>query len=295
MSIRRPIPSARSINTPAVSKVIPSWRIEMRRAACLLACCLTGGGIHAAEGTVSPAGDTVPVNLLRIELTFDRLFEAPLDMRHVHLYDEHGEEIRDAFLDQPLPAADGHGVTILMHPGRIKSGVGPAMALGPALSAGSNVRLVISAPNLRQPLVKRWRVTAAEHERLAPARWKLDLPQAGSTTPLSIRLPSTMNTGAAQMIAIGTTDGGRLPGKSGFVPNSDVWRFTPAKAWRAGAYVLRVHPDIEDAAGNRLCAAFEEAHQSRLRCDDEAQIDFLIDKRHADSGPPRSARLRARP
>jgi hypothetical protein len=248
----------------------------MRHLACLLACCLSAGGIRAAEGTVSPAGDTVPANLLRIELSFDRVFEAPLDMRHVHLYDEHGDEISDAFLDQPLPAADGRGVTILMHPGRIKSGLGPATLLGPALSADTNVKLVISVPTLRQPLVKQWRVVAAEHDRLTPARWKLDLPQAGGTTPLSIRLPSAMNAGAAQLIAIGTSDGGRLPGKATFVPNSDVWKFTPAKAWRPGSYILRVHPDIEDAAGNRLCAAFEEAHQSRLRCDDEARIDFRI-------------------
>jgi hypothetical protein len=267
----------------------------MHRAACLLACCLVGGGIHAAEGTVSPAGATVPANLLRIELTFDHASDIPFDMRHVHLYDEHGDTISDAFLDQPLPAADGHSVTILLHPGRIKSGVGPAMALGPALNVGADVKLVISAPDLRQPLVKHWRVTAAEHDRLAPAQWQLDLPRAGGNMPLSIRLPSAMNAGTAQLIAVGTPDGGRLRGKSEFVPDSDVWRFTPAKPWRAGAYVLRVHPDIEDAAGNRLCAAFEEAHQSRLRCDDEARIDFMIDKRHVDSGALQSVGFRARP
>jgi hypothetical protein len=248
----------------------------MLRFAFWLACCLTGGGIHAAEGSVSPAGDTVPANLLRIELSFDRRFDAPLDMRHVRLFDERGEAINDAFLDQPLPAANGRSLTILMHPGRIKSGVGPAMSLGPALTAGASVKLVIDDPSLGRPLVKQWRVTAAEHARLAPARWRLEPPRAGGTTPLSIRLPSAMNAGAAQLIAVGSSSGARLPGKSAFAPDSDVWRFTPTKAWRSGSYILRVHPDIEDAAGNRLCAAFEEAGQSRLRCDQEARVAFVI-------------------
>ena len=35
------------------------------------------------------------------------------------------------------------------------------------------------------------------------------------------------------------------------------WTFTPAAPWAAGDYALRVHPALEDRAGNRFDRLFD--------------------------------------
>src|SRR5213595_282994 len=112
-----------------------NWSAEgsALRARPLLVCICTAAAASAAVGetSISPAGNTVPENLLRIELHLDAQLPAPLDMRHVKLSDREGNAIPDALLDMALPSRDGLDVVILLHPGRIKSGVAPNVALGP--------------------------------------------------------------------------------------------------------------------------------------------------------------------
>jgi hypothetical protein len=59
-------------------------------------------------------------------------------------------------------------------------------------------------------------------------------------------------------------------------PGEREWRFTPARAWRPGKYLLRAHPTLEDPQGNRLCSAFEQAAQSAQQCGEEARRAFII-------------------
>ncbi len=86
--------------------------------------------VALAAASVSPAGDSVPANLLRIELRLDAPLNGPLDMRHVRLFDQHGAEIPAPFLDLALPSLDGRTITVLLHPGRIKTDVRPNVDLG---------------------------------------------------------------------------------------------------------------------------------------------------------------------
>ena len=57
-------------------------------------------------------------------------------------------EIDWPFLDLPLPAADGRRVAILLHPGRVKSGLQANLRRGRALRRGAKVTLVIRHPEL---------------------------------------------------------------------------------------------------------------------------------------------------
>src|SRR5437879_1650774 len=93
--------------------------------------------------TVYPSGSSIPENLLRIELRFSAPLAGTLAMRLVRLLDAERQEIEGAFLDLPLWSADGSRVAFLLHPGRVKSGVGANVTHGRALHAGSNVTLVV--------------------------------------------------------------------------------------------------------------------------------------------------------
>jgi len=65
-----------------------------------------------------------------------------------------GLEMKEPFLDLPLPSRDEKSVTILFHPGRVKSVSGANLTLGRALVAGTTVTLVVNHPALAKPVCK---------------------------------------------------------------------------------------------------------------------------------------------
>jgi len=227
--------------------------------------------------SITPSGAAVPENLLRIEVHLDHPLSAPLDMARVALFDHAGAPIGDAFLDLPLAAPDGRNVTLLLHPGRIKTGVGPNVALGPALRSGETVTLRISDPQLGRPLAQRWRIGPPLRQRLDPRQWRVQAVRCGSRQALRVLLPAALDGAAAGLIAVQAADGSRVTGSARMLAGEREWLFTPVRDWRRGAYVLRVHPQLEDPQGNRMCAAFEEAGQSAQQCRDEGRVAFIID------------------
>ena len=71
-------------------------------------------------------------------------------------------------------------------------------------------------------------------------------------------------------------NGERLNGRAELRAGESEWRFVPARPWQRGSYRLRVHPTLEDPAGNRLCAPFEQKRQSAIDCGGEAVLDFAV-------------------
>lgn len=225
-------------------------------------------------GTVSPSGGSVPANLLRIELRFDQPLPA-LPSRHIVLRGADGEPI-DALLDLALAGKDERSLVVLMHPGRVKQGLGAQQALGRALHEGEQVSITVDDPRLAQPLRHAWRVGPAIDGQIDPASWSLQAPPAGGRAPLVLRLPTPLNASAAELIAVAGPGERRIAGRATWHTGETEWRFIPASPWRAGAYRVRLHPDLEDPAGNRLCAAFEEQRQSTRDCTEGAAIGFII-------------------
>ncbi|GJI93293.1 hypothetical protein RugamoR57_00110 [Duganella caerulea] len=234
-------------------------------------------GLALAGASVTPSGPEVAENLLRIELHFDQPLTAPLDMAHVTLLDSAGAPIRDAFLDLPLADRSGTEATLLLHPGRIKRGVGPNVALGPALRSGESVTLRIDDPQLGRPLEQRWMVMAPLRQRINPQQWTVQTARRGGRGPLRVIVPAALDGAARDQIAVQGPDGLRVPGAATLAAGEREWRFTPARNWRPGTYLLRIHPQLEDPQGNRLCSAFEEGAQSAQRCDAEGKLAFAID------------------
>ncbi|MYM66493.1 hypothetical protein GTP45_06535 [Pseudoduganella sp. FT55W] len=262
-----------STNLPVAWKAILNWRANAGVAAALLVLPLAA----ASATLVTPSGPAVPENLLRIVVHLDAPLSAPLDMQHVQLLDGAGVPIKDAFLDLPLAGRDGKSLTLLLHPGRIKTGVGPNVALGPALHAGQSVMLRIDDPQLGRGVEKRWQVLPPLRQPITPQQWTLAALKRGSREPMRVMLPAALDGDAAPLLALQGPDGRRVEGVARLAPGESEWRFAPARAWRAGKYVLRVHSQLEDPQGNRLCAAFEQAQQSAQQCDDEGRREFIID------------------
>lgn len=236
------------------------------RAALALAQTIAATGHAATAASVTPSGDTVPENLLRIELHLERPLPGPLAMGHVKLLDGDGHDIPGAFLDLPLPGDDGRTIALLLHPGRVKSGIGANLALGRALRAGETVTLVVDDPQLGTPLRKRWHVDTPARQALVGPDMAIDVPRAGTRAALQVRFDTPLTASSVRLLAVRAPDGERVAGSSAFREGETTWRFVPAQPWRAGAHVLMLHPRLEDVAGNRSCAPFEATKLADVEC-----------------------------
>jgi hypothetical protein len=227
---------------------------------------------------VYPSGDSVPENLLRIELRFSAPLWPALRIDQVKLVDLKGVEVKDAFFDLPLPTSDGKKALILLHPGRVKTGVGANIALGRALHDGDSVTLVVNHPALANPFRKHWHVTAFDGESPQPARWTFEPPQSGTRSPLVLHLTKPISSSSEDLIAIRDPNGRQLAGDTCLKYGETEWLFVPTRRWHPGNYAVVVHPDLEDCAGNRSCAPYEANGASRLNDREEAVLPFEISK-----------------
>jgi hypothetical protein len=233
------------------------------------------GAAAAAAATITPSGYEVPANLLRIEVHFERPMPG-IAPQAITLRDGAGKPIAGALLDIVLPDADERTLIVLMQPGRVKHGLGPNLAAGPVLHEGEQISVEVADSRLPHPLIRHWRVGAAVERQLAPAAWRVLAPAPRSKAPLVLVMPSAVNAGAAALIAVADENGRRVAGSARMGAGETEWRFQPAAPWQPGSYQVRVHPELEDPAGNRLCAAFEARLQSRRACDQGATVGFRI-------------------
>lgn len=225
---------------------------------------------------IYPSGETVPENLLRIELRSSSPLRPAVGPGHLRLFTADGAEVENPFLDYALPGADEKRVAILFHPGRVKSGVGANLALGRALRAGEIVTLVVTHPALAGPVRKTWRVTAFDADCPDPSRWTLNLPRPGGRDPLVVTLDAPISAASEAMIAVGTPDGRGLAGSAVLRAGETSWCFTPDHPWRVGRYAVEVHPDLEDSAGNRPGVRFESSPASGVLPAPGATLSFEI-------------------
>ena len=228
----------------------------------------------ASPVEIHPAGPSVPANLLRFELRFDPPERQPFDVERLTLLDGDGHEIPHALLDAALPDTDGRRITVLLDPGRVKTGVGPNLHAGRALQEGATVSLRVAGRERdAAPVVKTWRVTAAAVQPLQPALWRLTAPRRGTRDALTVDLRTPISSAGERLIAVVDARGRRVDGSTALSDGDTTWRFRPSRPWATGLHRLVTHPSLEDPAGNRRCAPFEAPRLSAVACE-AASLEF---------------------
>ena len=102
-------------------------------------------------------------------------------------------------------------------------------------------------------------------QRIRPLGWHL-----------VVHLDAAISSTSQDLIAVRGADGKRVEGVTTLIDSERTWRFAPTRPWRAGHYALMTHPELEDPAGNRICASFEAVQASRIACDGGAAASFSI-------------------
>ena len=163
----------------------------------------------ACAQSVRPTSDTVPENLLRLSVVFDAPPAGPV-LPRLALRLADGSIVAEPFLEQELWSPDGRVLTVLMHPGRVKTGLNASERLGRALRPGERVTVTFDGRPLRT-----WSVTASDETPPEPQRWTVGVPVAGTREPLSVRLDGQVDAFDADLIAVRGPDGARVSGHAG--------------------------------------------------------------------------------
>jgi len=216
---------------------------------------------------VHPVGEQLPANILRLYIHFSQPMRRGMAYAGIRVLDVSGVEVPRPFVIVPeeLWNPQGTRLTVLFDPGRIKRGLDPHIQDGAPLQQGGSYTLVVSGredargnPQL-VPFVKRFTVVKADRASPDPGSWQLKTVSLGTSDPLVVETGECLDHPLlARSLQIISLSGQILAGKVTVNNRADSWRFTPEKPWSAGTYQLRVLPELEDLAGNRIYRLFDE-------------------------------------
>ena len=206
----------------------------------------------AETATIYPSGATIPVNCLRLSIRFSEAQEEPV-LSRLQLQNSRGAVVASPFLEEELWSPDRRTLTILFHPGRLKKGVGPHERLGPPLAGMKRALLTMDGV-----LIKTWDV-ASPCGPVDPRAWRIDAPVADSHSALKLILDKPVDMQAEHLIAVVDSSGQRVAGQETLTSNESLWLFKSAEAWHRGEYRIVIHPDLENACGDRVDQPFELA------------------------------------
>src|SRR5215471_14580424 len=245
------------------------------RLICATALSVVLGCAHAEQPAprvvlVQPSGPNVPANLLRISISFASQVEGPLLPRLALLHAD-GTRVPEPFLEQELWSPSGKILTVMMHPGRVKTGLKARDEIGPILSAGDDVALELDGVP-----IKRWRVGSADEIGPRTSEWKVSAVRADSKQPLVVTLDAPIDGRDADYLAIADVRDRRVAGRAQLANGESTWTFTPSAPWRPGGYKLVVRGTLEDPAGNRLGSHFETSIYSPPGPPVDAVVPFAV-------------------
>ena len=219
---------------------------------------------------VQPSADQVPANLLRLSIEFATRIEGAV-LPRLALLRPDGKPLAQPFLEQELWSPSGRILTVLMHPGRVKTGLNAREVLGPILVDGDDVTLTLDGHPVRH-----WRVGPADRRGPTVSAWRLSSVHAGSRQALVVTLDDTIDGREADYIAIADPQGRRVSGQALLKDGERTWAFTPHAPWRAGEYRLIARGTLEDPAGNRLGGRFETPAATPASAPTDAALAFTV-------------------
>ncbi|MEM6927819.1 MAG: hypothetical protein AAF602_12880 [Myxococcota bacterium] len=226
--------------------------------------------------SVLPSTPELPENVLRFYVTFSRPMAEGDFLSHLRLERvDTGEELTGVFFDNihELWSADRTRITLLVDPGRVKTGLRAHDERGRAFEAGGTYRLRVR-PTWRslqgQPLsaefVHDFGASAEDREPVDPGTWSLQLPPAGGRDPLRVDFGEAVDhVSVHRLLWVTSPDGTPLRGvwKLGSEERTASW--TPSEPWSGdvGEHALVVNGRFEDIAGNNLNAAMDHPMEDR--------------------------------
>ncbi len=228
-------------------------------------------GTAACSAPPAPAGATVvrrvfpsaevwPANLRRLYVEFNSPMASGDHFTHLHLLDEAGAEVPEAFL--PHSAASWN-----VDRTRFTARLNPQVAL----SVGRRYTVVVDAVwpdgqllSLKSGYRREFRVGPPDTTAINPATWAIAGPKAGSRDDVVVRFGESLDR-LSLMRGVG------LAGPDGLPLEVDIrieaaeseLRFSADEGWPAGDFRLVVLEDLEDLGGNSVGRLHDPATEAQ--------------------------------
>lgn len=239
--------------------ILMSWSTEAAAA------CENSGNTDQIE--IYPSASELPSNLLRIYLYFPYPVRSPNILEHISLRDSEGRVIDGVFLSNryDLWSPDRRRLTLLLDPGRVKTGLRAHETLGRALTPGEKYSLLVNQTWIGDVDCERGRdavfeflAVAPDYSPPKPSEWKITVPKAGTLDPLIVDLGSPHDhISLAYRLRIREAAGSTVSGSIRLDQDESVWRFTPTSPWPSATHYLIIDEQLEDLAGNRPSGLFD--------------------------------------
>jgi len=224
----------------------------------------------AVVNTIYPTTNQIPENLLRFYIYFSAPMRDGNFLDHIHLFDEKGKDLKGIFFDNQyeLWNEDFTRLTILVDPGRVKTGLQANEQLGRAFQVGKQYKLVIdkswktiSGQTLAENYAKEFYGVEADLATPDKEHWKLMIPEANTKKPMVIHFGKSIDhVSAYQFIKIIKQSQSVIAGKLKLEENESIMLFYPLEKWESGEYQIMINSRFEDIVGNNLNGLFD--HQS---------------------------------
>jgi hypothetical protein len=207
---------------------------------------------------IYPEMGTWPANILRSHILFDRPMAVMEAVKHIKLLDDEDRDISDALLDLPdgLWTPDQRMLTVLFHPGRVKTGLNASAFYGSVFSVDRSYRLIVSGNICNSAGRNMGRDRNCFFQAGPPIRSALSLvdrqidPQDGS---IQIETNQPLDFLSAQTYLSAFDElGHRVAAEFHLSPDGK-----SAVVHSEGCLSVRSHPLLEDVAGNRISVPFE--------------------------------------
>ncbi|MEM0978111.1 MAG: hypothetical protein AAGJ34_11295 [Pseudomonadota bacterium] len=225
---------------------------------------------NAAGADIYPTANVLPENLLRFYIYFPAPMGHDDIMDHIQLFDGLGHPIDDAFLRNRLDlwSPDRTRLTLLLDPGRVKTGLAAHDALGRAFEEGQKYTLAVRGTatteqgcEMGEDAFHIFVAGPADTVSPVPDKWDISPIQVGTSEAIEVDLGRTHDhLSMAYKLRVVDTAGVVVRGFVAFSENERIWQFKPRDMWSDQTYMLKVDHDFEDLAGNRPNALFEQ-HQ----------------------------------
>jgi hypothetical protein len=216
---------------------------------------------------IYPTTNTVPENILRFYITFSQPMRQGDFLQYIHLYDDDNKVVNNVFLDNyyEIWNNDFTEITLILDPGRVKTGLTANEAMGRGLKKGGNYTLIIDPSwqtiegnHLDKSYAKSFTVLAEDRDALSIDNWKIEPPKSGSLNPLIITFPKPIDhINAQNYITVINNKGKLIQGQIQLKEQETKWLFIPNKRWEKAPYFIQINSRIEDLAGNNLNGSFD--------------------------------------
>ncbi|MEM8630943.1 MAG: hypothetical protein AAGF74_06890 [Pseudomonadota bacterium] len=256
--------------------------MQLNLPAFLLAVCAASGAVASCPDPKSsdrvdvyPTAAELPENLLRFYIYFPRPMGQDDILKHIAIMDDTGATVEGALLSNrfDLWSPNRQRLTLLLDPGRVKTGLEAHETLGRALEPGRRYTLSIRGAaldfdgcQLGVETAHSFSVGPADLEPPAPAGWALSVPPAGTLEPLAVDLGSPHDhLSLAYRLRVRDSKGDIVPGAIELGQAETVWRFVPKRPWAAAPHHVWIDERLEDLAGNRPGALFDRPLSSSAK------------------------------